>query len=71
MKKQIKLATTYINKGITTSLNVVGLYRICEEPNCKRYIPCPYVRCQDHRTDFALKDNTVNHLEPEEVEIIS
>lgn len=33
--------------------------RQCEDPNCTDYIPCPNVRCQKHRKDFAQKDNTI------------
>ena len=48
-----------------------GFYRICEEPNCPRLIPCPYVRCDEHRTDYEISRFPVKHLEPNEVEIIS
>ncbi len=44
--------------------NIPGLYRECEETECYRLIPCPHVRCQEHRTDMAVKDWTVPHLEP-------
>ncbi|MCV0410392.1 hypothetical protein [Nitrosopumilus sp.] len=44
--------------------NILGLYRKCEEVECPRLIPCPYVRCQEHRTDMAIKDWIVSHLDP-------
>ena len=71
MKIKIKLVKTHLDRGIQKLCNIVGYYRICEETNCPRYIPCPYVRCQDHRTDYAIKDNIVNHYEPDQVEIIN
>ncbi|WP_160272918.1 hypothetical protein [Nitrosopumilus piranensis] len=43
--------------------NIPGLYRKCEQAECLRLIPCPHVRCQDHRTDMALKDWVVPYLE--------
>ena len=44
--------------------NISGFYRKCEEGTCKRLIPCPHVRCQEHRTDMAIKDWVVSHIEP-------
>jgi hypothetical protein len=44
--------------------NIPGHHRECEEGNCSRLIPCPYVRCPEHRTDMAIKDWTVQHVEP-------
>jgi len=44
--------------------NIPGHHRECEEGNCSRLIPCPHVRCQEHRTDMAIKDWTVRHVEP-------
>ena len=44
--------------------NIPGHHRECEEGNCSRLIPCPYVRCQEHRTDMAIKDWTVQDVEP-------
>ena len=46
--------------------NIPGYYRKCDEPECTRLIPCPYVRCQDHRTDFAIDAYAVKHIEPDE-----
>ena len=43
--------------------NIPGHHRECEEGNCSRLIPCPYVRCQERRTDMAIKDWTVQHIE--------
>lgn len=48
----------------TKGTNIPGYYRECEKGNCSRLIPCPYVRCQEHRTDMAIKDWTVQHVEP-------
>ena len=45
-------------------VNVPGTYRECDEGNCLRLIPCPHVRCQKHRTDMAIKDWVVPHIEP-------
>lgn len=53
--------------------HIVGCYSECEElynPNCTRLIPSPYVRCQEHRNDLAVKDNVVEYLEFDEVEIM-
>ena len=47
-----------------------GFYRKCEEVNCSRLIPTPYVKCQDHRTDYEISRFPVKHFEPNEVEII-
>ncbi len=44
--------------------NIPGTYRQCEEDNCSRLIPCPHIRCQEHRTDMAMKDWVVSHIEP-------
>jgi len=41
--------------------NIPGHYRECEERSCSRLIPCPHIRCQEHRTDMAIKDWTVQH----------
>jgi len=43
--------------------NIPGHYRECEEESCSRLIPCPHIRCQEHRTDMAIKDWTVQHIE--------
>jgi len=43
--------------------NIPGHYRECEEGSCSRLIPCPHIRCQEHRTDMAIKDWTVQHIE--------
>lgn len=43
--------------------NIVGYYRKCGEVKCFRLIPCPHVRCQDHRTDMAIQDWIVEHAE--------
>jgi hypothetical protein len=44
--------------------NIPGHHRECEEGNCSRLIPCPHVRCQEHRTDMAIKNWVVEHIEP-------
>ena len=44
--------------------NMIGYYRNYEDPDCKRMIPCPHVRCQEHREDMAIKDWVVPHIEP-------
>ena len=44
--------------------NITGYYRKCGEGSCFRLIPCPHIRCQDHRTDMAIQDWTVEHVEP-------
>ena len=44
--------------------NIPGTYRKCEEDNCSRLIPCPHIRCQEHRIDMAIKDWVVSHIEP-------
>jgi hypothetical protein len=44
--------------------NIPGTYRKCEEDDCSRLIPCPHIRCQEHRTDMAIKDWVVSHIEP-------
>ena len=49
---------------------IPGCYRVCEEVNCPRLIPTPHVRCQEHRTDFAVRDHTVPHFEPDEVDVL-
>lgn len=38
--------------------NIPGMVRKCADPNCRDYIPCPHIRCQKHRKDFAI-DNWV------------
>ena len=43
--------------------NIPGHYRECEEESCLYLIPCPHIRCQEHRTDMAIKDWTVQHIE--------
>ena len=43
--------------------NMIGYYRECEELDCTRLVPCPHIRCQDHRTDMAIKDWTVTHID--------
>lgn len=49
--------------------NIPGYYRECQEPDCKRLVPCPHIRCQDHRKDFAVKDWVVPHIEPGEIQV--
>ena len=44
--------------------NITGFYRECQEGSCHRLIPCPHIRCQEHRTDMAIKDWVVSHIEP-------
>ena len=44
--------------------NIPGHHRECEEGNCSRLIPCPHVRCQEHRTDMAINNWAVEHIEP-------
>ena len=44
--------------------NIPDSYRECEEGTCFRLIPCPHIRCQDHRTDMAILDWVVEHVEP-------
>jgi len=44
--------------------NIPGHYRECGEDSCSRLIPCPHVRCQEHRTDMAIKNWVVEHIEP-------
>ncbi len=48
----------------TNGANIPSHHLECEEGNCSRLIPWPYVRCQEHRTDMAIKDWTVQHVEP-------
>jgi len=43
--------------------NIPGHYRECEEESCSRLIQCPHIRCQEHRTDMAIKDWIVQHIE--------
>ena len=43
--------------------NIPGSYRECEEVDCLRLVPCPHVRCQKHRTDMAVQDWIVPHVE--------
>ena len=43
--------------------NMTGYYRECQESNCARLVPCPHIRCQEHRTDMAINDWTVTHVE--------
>ena len=43
--------------------NIPGSYRKCEDTECTRLVPCPHVRCQEHRTDMAIKDWVVRHKE--------
>ncbi len=64
-KKRIVLQTNMNNPKISPKgTNITGYYRKCEEGNCHRLIPCPHVRCQEHRTDMATKDWIVLHIEP-------
>jgi len=51
--------------------NKTGYYRECEDLKCKRFVACPYVRCQKDRTDFAVSDNVVKSFDPKDVVIIS
>ena len=44
--------------------NIPGTYRKCEEDDCSRLIPCLHIRCQEHRTDMAIDDWVVSHIEP-------
>ena len=39
-----------------------GYCRKCEDASCTKYIKTPHVRCQEHRTDMALKDNIVEDV---------
>lgn len=36
--------------------NMTGHYRECSEVKCKNLVACPFVKCQSHRTDFAVND---------------
>lgn len=47
------------NLIVEKPLNIIGKYRICEDPDCPKYIPCPFVMCQEHRKDMAKKESTV------------
>ena len=49
----------YPKGGVMMQMNIPGMYRLCDKQGCKKYIMCPYVRCQEHRTDFAKKDTVV------------
>ncbi len=61
---------TVLQKNMNTLLispkgtNIPGSYRECQKANCFRLIPCPHIRCQDHRTDMATQDWVVEHVEP-------
>jgi len=44
--------------GIKKQTNIIGLYRICEEPNCQTYISCPFVRCLEHWYALSSKVGT-------------
>jgi len=46
-------------------INLYGYYRKCEETECPNFIKCPFVRCQEHRTDFAINDYIIPHITPE------
>ncbi len=61
VKRVIKLAPV--------GTNMVGYYRECTDLKCKRLVPCPYIKCQDDRIDFAVKDSTVQSFDPEDVVI--
>ena len=50
---------SYQKGGVTVQMNIIGMYRLCAEPECETWIGCPYVKCQEHRTDFARKDTVV------------
>jgi len=43
--------------------NITGFYRKCGNNDCNRLVPCPHVNCQEHRTDMAIKDWVVSHIE--------
>ena len=49
--------------------NIIGFYRECQDTTCNNLVPCPHVKCQDCRTDFAVKDWIVVGIDPETVEI--
>jgi len=53
------IAPFYMKGGLRIQTNIVGLYRLCEESGCGKYIACPFVRCQKHRTDFAIEESVV------------
>ena len=61
-----KLLQTNMNnpKISPKGTNIPGMYRECDDSKCHRLIPCPHVRCQEHRTDMAIKDWNVPHIEP-------
>ncbi len=42
-------------KIASSGTNMIGYYRECQEPQCTRLVPCPHIRCQDHRTDMVIK----------------
>jgi len=50
--------------------NLYGYYRRCEESTCSNFIKCPFIRCQEHRTDFAINDNTISHIIPENIDAL-
>lgn len=52
-------AEKYEKGGVMIQKNIPGKYRLCAEPLCETWIGCPFVKCQKHRTDFAIKDTTV------------
>ena len=58
---------TYHKGGINVQTNIIGMYRLCADSDCKTWIGCPFVKCQKHRNDFAKKDSVVpewrNHNE--------
>lgn len=39
--------------------NITGKFRNCADVNCDKYIMCPFVKCQEHRTDFAKEESKV------------
>lgn len=53
------IADTYMKGGIEIQTNITGKYRLCQHASCEKYIPCPFVKCQEHRTDFANVESPV------------
>ena len=62
--KKVVLQTNMTNPKISPKgTNIPGFYRECDDYRCHRLIPCPHVNCQEHRTDMAIKDWIVPHIE--------
>jgi hypothetical protein len=52
------------NLIVERPLNIIGKYRICDTHDCTKYIQCPYVKCNKHRTDMATKErNNCNGMD--------